>query len=236
MSCFSIERGSIPDCDNLPMGTKSPLTLINWDDVLYVFESIGEVTELGNVWDPSFDFTFGPVITTGGEVGVITRIVLKPGRTAYRFECFGQEVKSEEEVAPTNLRNRFIHATGCVIYEIDQVQKNNIKSMSKGRFMAIVEHRGNDGNWFELLGRECGLKMAAGVLRDAHGTNGLFVITLRTPDNGVEFERKLPQRVGHSYETGLQIIAELFGEDIGFEMEDETAIFESESGLIFVPE
>lgn len=235
MSCHLLERGSIPDCDELPIGgTETRLILINWDDVLYIYVSNG-LGGGGSVWDSTFDFTFGPVVS-GSAIGVITQIVLKPLKQAYEFFGFKQDIKKNEEAVNNGkLKTRFIHSTELIIYEIDQVQKKNLQRMAKGRFMAIVENKGKGDDAFELLGKECGLKMR--LLRDAHETNGVYKIALQTPDNGVEYERKLPQTVGTSYANGLNIIDGLLvAEDVGFETEDESAIFESEDGQIFIPE
>lgn len=236
MSCGRLDRGSTPDCDNLPTGgTEARLILINWDDVLYVYEG-NDTLPSGSVWDPTFDLTFGPVVTAGTGLGVIVQIVLKAGKTAYEFFGFRNDVKKSEECEQTShSKKRFKHHCGFVVYEIDQLQKNNLKKMSKGRFMAIVENRGRGADAFELLGKNSGLKMVAGVIRE---TQGFYQINLSTPDNGIEYERKLPQTIGISYANALEIIDDLFdSEAIGFIMEDESAIFQSETeDAIFVPE
>lgn len=235
MSCGRIERGSAPDCDNIPTGgTVARLILINWDDVLYIYEGNGSGGVEGSVWDESFDYTFGPMVSASSGLGVITQIVLKPGKQGYEFFGFRNDVKKSEEVQQVNNRKRFLHACGFVIYEIDELQKANIRNMSKGRFMAIVENLGKGPDAFELLGRECGLKIVQGVIRE---TEGFYSINLATPGNGIEFERRLPQTLGTSYSNAEEIIDELLNSsDEGFITEDETAIFESEDGQIFVVE
>lgn len=239
MSCGHISRGSEPDCDNLPVGgTKARLILINWDDVLYILEG-NDVAESGSVWDETFDETFGPSVLAGAGLGVITAIVLKPGKQAYEFIGFRNDVKKSEETQKTSHnKKRFIHHCGFVIYEVDQPQKLNIKDIARGRFMAIVESNGEGADSIELLGRDVGLQIDAGQIRSAHETSGVFVINLSTPDNGVEYERKLPQTVGTSYADGQEIIDGLFDPElVGFIMEDESAIFETEPGdEIFIPE
>lgn len=233
MSCSTIDIGSQPDCDNLPTpGTEARLILINWDDVLYIYE--GNDVGGGRVWDDTFDFTFGPLVTAGIGSGIIIQIVLKPGKQAYEFLGFRTDVKKSEEVQnTTHNKRRFLHRCGFVIYEVDQLQKVNIKHLAKGRFMAIVT---NNNESIELLGKNCGLKIEQGKIRDVHENGGVYVINLSTP-GGVEYERKLPQTVGTSFENGLEIIDGLLeGMPIGFETEDETAIFESEDGIIFIPE
>lgn len=179
MSCGRIDRGSSADCDNLPEeGTRARLILINHKDVQNIEE----------------------------DNGVITSIELYPDRQGYEFLGFRSDVKKSDDVVRTKLKNRFKHNVGFVIYERDQLQKNNIKSIAKGRFLAIVENRGKDENSIEVLGKNVGLRIVGGVLRDAYEDGGMFIINLSTPDNGVEFEKKLPQNLGDTYEEALTII------------------------------
>lgn len=183
MSCHLLERGAHTDCDELPVGgTEDRLILINYDNVEFIK-------------------------TLNGK---ITAIHLVAGAVGYEFFGLRQDIKkSEDAVNNGRLKTRFTHSTEFIVYEIDQIQKKNIQRMTKGRFMAIVENKGRHDDSFELLGRECGLKLTAGVLRDAYGTKGLYNISLSTPDNGIEYERKLPQTVGTSYQDGLDIIDDI---------------------------
>lgn len=186
MSCGRITRGSVPICDELPeAGTRARLVLINWDDIRFIFESNG----------------------------IITSIELYPEKQAYEFFGFRADVKkSEDVVKPQTLKSRFRHATSFIIYENDQRQKTNIKCLVRGRFLAITENKGKDENSLEVLGKECGLAIVGGLIRDAHENGGMFLINLATPDNGVEMERKLPQNLGVTYEEGLAIIAGMINE------------------------
>lgn len=213
MSCGSITRGSdVEDCNDLPEGgTEARLILFNWDDILLILESNGEGGTSGNVWGPEFDDTFGPVVTVATGTGVITQIILYPGKKGYEFIGFRNDVKKSDEVVKhANLKNRFRHACSFVVYEVDQVQKNNLRDLVKGRFLAIVENKGKDENSLEVLGKTCGLSIVGGLIRDA--SSGVFIISLATPDNGIEFERKLPQNFGDSYATGLEMIGVLLEE------------------------
>jgi len=209
MSCGQITRGSIPCCDESTVSSEG-------------------------TFDPTFDFTFQgsgqavecsmPVAGTRArlilinykhvvkiytsDIGVITSIVLSG--PAYEFLGFRNDVKKSDEVIKTsNSKRRFKHHVSFVIYELDQLQKRNIIKLAKGRFVAIVENNGKGPDSIELLGRECGLKMMEGQIRNAHENGGLYIIDLSTPGNGIEFERKLPQTVGGSYSEGLTIIEDL---------------------------
>lgn len=182
MSCGTITRGSQPDCDNLPLaGTRARLILINWTDVVEIEED---------------------------ENGIITSITLAEGCFAYEFLGFRKDVSKSESVIKTSKKNRFRHSVGFVVYEVDQIQKNNVKRISKGRFIAIVEGNGKDENSIEVLGKNVGLEIVGGVIRDAYTTSGVFTIDLQTPGNP-EFEKKLPQNLGYSYGEALIIIENL---------------------------
>jgi hypothetical protein len=181
MSCGLITIGSEPECDSIPVGGLSTrLVLINYSDVQAIYES---------------------------EIGIVS-IGLKFGKVAYEFFGFRNDVKKVEEVVG-DINNRFRHAVSFVVYDVSQEQKRNIERLSRGRFIAIVENKGKTANAFELLGRECGLKMPPGQIRTSE--NGVFQINLATPDNSVELEPRLPQTVGESYEAGLEIIDEIVG-------------------------
>lgn len=187
MGCGNIDSGSTPDCNNLPEGgTKARLILLNYRDV----ESIDETAD-----------------------GIITAINVVPGTFAYEFLGFRTDVKKSEGVLKTQKKNRFFHNVGFVIYEIDQLQKNNIKRLTKGRFIAIVENNGKDENSVEVLGKNVGMSFIPGMVRDAYSSGGLFLINLETPQAGGEFEKKLPQALGFSYEEAQIIIDGLLEPD-----------------------
>lgn len=182
MNWARITRGSqIEECDELPQaGTRARLILINYEDISIIYYS---------------------------DLGVITGIELVANAQAYEFTGLRNDVKKSEESQKTSQnKKRFVHHCGFVIYEVDQLQKLNIKDITRGRFLAIVESKGQEDDSIELLGKDCGLQIDGGQIRDAHQTNGVFVINLSTPDNGIEFERKLPQTLGTSYQNGLDII------------------------------
>ena len=185
MSCGTITRGSvIDDCEDLgPAGTRDRLILINYDDVDQIYTS---------------------------DEGRIISIELVPGTVGYVFDGFRNDVKKSEEVIKREKsKSRFTHGVGFVIYDVTQVQKNNIRRLARGRVVAITEILGKDDDSIEVVGKECGMQIVDGQIRNAHEASGAFVINLRTPDNGVEFERKLPQSLGVDYDDALSIIDDL---------------------------
>jgi len=182
MGCGNITRGGAADCESLPAGgTRARLILINTDDL---------ATSNGFV--------------ENGD-GKITDINVTPGRAGYEFTGFRNDMKLVTEVAtPAVGLNQFIHQTAWVIYERTQVQKNNIERMSRGRFYAILELKGQDDDAVVLLGKSVGIEAVAGPIFNAHENGGMFTITLRTPEG--EYESKLPQTVGTSYSNAQTII------------------------------
>lgn len=193
MSCGTIMSGSEPDCDNLPQeGTRARLIMINYKDVTRIYTS---------------------------DTGVIISVGMRSGAVGYEFLGFRSDVKKSDEVVKREQsKQRFKHNVSFVVYERDQLQKTNVVNIVKGRFIAIVENKGKDENSIELLGLECGLQIVGGQIQNAHEGGGFFTINLSTPDNGVEFERKLPQNVGTTYDDGIAIIDDILGVDVvGFD-------------------
>lgn len=189
MSCGTITRGSsIDDCDELPeAGTRARLILINYDDIFRIYTN---------------------------DEGKIVSIDMRLGKVGYEFTGFRNDVKKSEEVIRRETsKTRFTHALGFVVYETDQQQKKNLEGLVKGRFVAIIENRGKADDSIEVLGKESGLGIVDGQIRNVHENSGAFVLNLATPDNGVEFERKLPQTLGTSYNDGLSIITDLLNEE-----------------------
>ena len=207
MSCGTITRGStIAECEELPpAGTRSRLILINFEDVVRIYtnddQKIVAITLRSQVsggieLDAELDAEFSDAVIFGAG--------------GFEFTGFRNDVKKSEEVVKREKsKQRFTHSVGFVVYEVDQLQKTNLKRMARGRFLAIVESKGETEDSIEVLGRECGLQIVEGQIRNAHENGGVFIINLATPDNGVEFERKLPQTLGTSYENGLSIIDDL---------------------------
>jgi hypothetical protein len=167
-ACGNINMGSSADCDNLPPGgTAAKLTLFNFDDIQNFVEDVD---------------------------GNITDIIVKPGAYGYQFLGFRNDVKKAEEVIKPEVGiPKFKHTVGFVVYENTQVQKNNVENIARGRFTAVVENKGKSELSYEVVGKEVGVEIVAGPLRNAHENGGFFVISLATPDDQGELEPKLPQ-------------------------------------------
>ena len=184
MSCGTITTGSRPDCESpLKSGTRARLFLANYDQLLSATAS-----------------TTTP--------NLITALVFSTGATSFLFEGFKQDVKPTQEIiAPSNGQNQFKHNLGFLVYEITQLQKNNLQRVAKGRFIAIAENHGKDENSFEIYGLNTGLEIVPGIARDPLANGGGYIIQLATPEN--EFEPKLPQTLfSTDYATTLALVDE----------------------------
>lgn len=168
MACGEITIGSAADCNNLPSGgTVAEVTVFNYDDV----ESYTEDSD-----------------------GVISDIVLKAGKTGFKFTGFRNDVKKTEEVIiPDTGAPGFKHTASFIVYNRDQITKNNIENLARGKFVLIVENKGKDNAAFEVVGKGVGVSIVAGVIRDAHANGGFFVLSFATADGDGEIENKLPQ-------------------------------------------
>jgi hypothetical protein len=188
MACGQIDRGSAVDiCDDIaPGGTRARVVLFNIDEI----ESFTEDAD-----------------------GNVTAITLVDDATGYEFTGFRNDAKKSEEVIKPEIGlPKFKHNAGFVIYENTQLQKNNIEQLVRGRFVALIENKGKTVDSIEVVGKEVGLEIVAGPIRNAHENGGFFVIALSTPDDQGELEGKLPQTLlaaGNSYATNLTYIAGL---------------------------
>jgi hypothetical protein len=187
MGCGTITRGAGSDCDNpLKSGTRPRIFIANFDDVL----------------------STTPSATTPN---LITAITFATGTTSFLFEGFKQDIKPTQEfIAPSNGLNQHKHGVGFIVYEISQLQKNNLQRMNKGRFVAIVENNGKNENSFEVYGLGSGLEIVPGLTRDTYANGGGYIIALATPET--EFEPLLPQTIfSTDYATTLALVNEYAG-------------------------
>lgn len=188
MACGLITMGSAIDvCDDIaPGGTRARVILFNIDEI----ESFTEDADQN-----------------------VTAITLTDGATGYEFTGFRNDAKKSEEVIKPDIGlPKFKHNAGFVVYENTQLQKNNIENIARGRFVAIVENKGKSVDSIEVIGKEVGLEIVAGVIRNAHENGGFFVISLSTPDDQGELEGKLPQTLlvaGSSYAANLAYLEAL---------------------------
>lgn len=186
MSCGTIGTGSRPDCDNpLKSGTQPRLFLMNFDDLL--------------------------TTTAGTTPNLLAALTFATNTVSYLFEGYKQDVKPTQEVInPGNGQNQFKHNLNFLIYEITQVQKNNIQRLAKGNVIAIVENKGKNADSFEVYGLNSGLEIVPGVVRDPLANGGGYIISLATAEG--EFEPLLPQTLFTTdYATTKALVEEYAG-------------------------
>lgn len=186
MSCRTIGTGSRPDCDNpLKSGTQPRLFLMNFDDLL--------------------------TTTAGTTPNLLAALTFATNTVSYLFEGYKQDVKPTQEVInPGNGQNQFKHNLNFLIYEITQVQKNNIQRLAKGNVIAIVENKGKNADSFEVYGLNSGLEIVPGVVRDPLANGGGYIISLATAEG--EFEPLLPQTLFTTdYATTKALVEEYAG-------------------------
>lgn len=184
MGCGTIETGSQPNCDTpLKSGSRPRLFLANFDDVV-------------------------SVTLSSSTPNLVTAVTLRTGATTFLFEGFKQDVKPTQEfIAPSNGANQVKHALSFIVYDISQIQKNNLQRVNKGRFIALPENNGKNENSFEIYGLGSGLEIVPGVARDTYANGGGYIISLATPEN--EFEPLLPQTFfATDYATTLALVEE----------------------------
>ena len=183
MSCGYIDRGSNADCENLPPGgTRARFVVVNFEDITGWTESTAD--------------------------GRITGFTQTSGTQGYEFTGFRNDMKKTDEVVNPGIGlNQLKHGCGWVIYERTQVQKNNIEKLVRGKFIVFAENKGKDADAFEVIGKDVGVEIVPGVIRNAHENGGFFVISMATAEG--EFESKLPQTLGTSYANAVTLIADL---------------------------
>lgn len=181
MACDKITVGSAADCENLPAGGTRPRVIaVNYDDI--------------TDWDMS--------------AGKITQITMVAGTKGFEFTGFRNDVKKSEEVLNPGIGlNQFKHNLGWVVYERTQAQKNNIELAARSRLVLFVENKGKDADAIEVVGKDVGVEIVVGPIRNAQENGGFFMLNFATPEG--EFEGKLPQTVGLTYAAGVALLADI---------------------------
>jgi hypothetical protein len=164
--CGAIGAGVALDCANIPVGGTS--------DRMIVF-NLSDLDAAG---------------TTYGANGEITSLALKSGSQAYQIDGLNQTIAPSVEMVRQGSVPRYNHSAQFRAFKVDQVTKEQLEKMASGRMGAVLESLGGK---YEVYGLEVGLR-AEEMTRNPNDqeTNGLFVITLRTPEN-VPAEPRLPR-------------------------------------------
>lgn len=164
MACGEIAVGHAVDCTTIPAAGTEPICYVyNYADL--------DAPTVGS--------------------GIITAINTKSGKVGYKVTGLESAFKKSEDVqrnANTGLAG-FKHFGSLVIYARTQAIKDGlIKQFSNGRFVFAMKNRGSDNDAWELLGRDCGLRLVPGKIRDQYANDGLYVLNFATPDGEIENE------------------------------------------------
>jgi hypothetical protein len=171
MACGEIALGHEVDCDVLPTpGTRPEVYVYNYDDL------------------------DAPTVVSGK----ITAINMKATKVGYKVVGLESCVKKSEDFGRSAVSGlgQYKHKAGLVIYSRTQAIKDGlIKKFGNGRFVFVLKNRGSDADSFEMAGRDVGLRLVPGTIRDQYANDGLFVLSFATPEGEIENENDPMQSV-----------------------------------------
>jgi len=128
---------------------------------------------------------------------LITDILLSGvGDAGFAFEGIRRSLNPQSAFVPATVTVGYDHQVTFQIFEISQIQKDNIEKLGLSKVVAIVQNvnaAGNEDSVFEVFGKDVGLEMQAGAMRintDIE-TNSSYTIDLKTSDESGK-EPKLP--------------------------------------------
>lgn len=127
---------------------------------------------------------------------VITDITMKLTKAMFAFQGIRQSLNPQYQFIPQTVSVGYDHQVDFLIFDISQLQKDNIEAMGLGKLTAVVENKnapGNGDNFFEVYGLGVGMEMQTGgrIAMDLE-TQAAFNISLKTSDNEGK-ETKMPQ-------------------------------------------
>ena len=174
-ACGGIDLGADYDCaDPIVAGVDQRLILIDKD----VYDS-AVVTH-----DVTIESLITDIVLTG------------TGDAGFAFQGIRRSLNPQSAFVPATVTVGYDHQVTFQIFEVDQVQKDNIEKLGLSKVVAIVQNMnavGNGDSVFEVFGKDVGLEMQAGAMRinaDIE-TNGSYTIDLKTSDESGK-EPKLP--------------------------------------------
>lgn len=173
-ACGGITVGAGYDCDDpLVAGVEQRLILINKDD-------FDDAT-----------VTYDVTTTT-----LITNIVLASGgKQGWAFQGIRRSLNPQATFVPAAVSVGYDHQINFLVFEITQIQKDNIEKLGLDKVVAVVQNinaAGNGDGVFEVFGKDVGLTMTEGTRINAdQETNGAFNLILKTSDD-LGKEPKLP--------------------------------------------
>lgn len=136
--------------------------------------------------------TFDVTITT-----LITNIVLTgTGNAGFAFQGIRRSLNPSSAFVPATVTVGYDHLVDFQVFEIGQVQKDNLEKLGLSKVVAIIQNINTAGNGdavFEVFGKDSGLELQAGPMRinSDNETNSSYTISLKTSDESGK-EPKLP--------------------------------------------
>ena len=174
-ACGGITLGASYDCDDpIAAGVDQRLILID-----------KEVFDLATI-------TFDGTITT-----LITNIVLTgTGNAAFSFQGIRRSLNPSSAFVPATVSVGYDHQVDFQVFEIGQLQKDNLEKLGLAKVVAIIQNVNAPGNGdavFEVFGKDAGLELQAGPMRlnSDNETSGSYTLSLKTSDDSGK-EPKLP--------------------------------------------
>ena len=173
--CGGINMGSTYDC-------ATPIVGGNSQNLILIDQEI---------------FNRATITYDGSTDNLITGITLtEVGDVGYKYEGIRKSLNPQSAFVPSDVSNGYDHQVDFLIFDVSQLQKNNIEKMAFGRQIAILENTnaiGNGDSVFEVFGTGLGLEVQAGAMRITGDTdtNGAYTISLKTSDLGGK-EQHLP--------------------------------------------
>lgn len=173
MACDGITIGSAYDCDDpIVAGVNQRLILINQED-------FNDAT-----------------ITFGTPTTLITNIVLAGGgKAGFAFQGIRSSLNPQSAFIPGTVSVGYDHQVDFLVFDLNQVQKDNLEELGLGKVVAVVQNINADGNGdavFEVFGKSVGLELITNVRINAdQETGGAWSLSLKTSDETGK-EPKLP--------------------------------------------
>jgi len=173
MPCTGISIGSAYDCENpLVAGVDQRLILINQADY-------NDAAITYDVTTPT----------------LITNIALATGKQGWAFQGVRTSLNPQSAFIPAKVSVGYDHQVDFLVFDISQIQKDNLEELGLGKVVAIVQNMnvpGNADSVFEVFGKATGLELITNVRINAdQETAGAFSISLKTSDESGK-EPKLP--------------------------------------------
>lgn len=144
---------------------------------------------------------------------IITDITMKTTKAMFAFEGIRQSLNPQYQFIPQTVSVGYDHQVDFIVFDISQLQKDNIEAMGLNKLTAVIENKntaGNGDNFFEVYGLDVGMEvLTAGRIPMDLETQGAFSLSLKTSDNEGK-EPKMPQTwFVTDYATTLALVTAL---------------------------